>query len=167
MSKVTKATFTDRLETAVRKDSSLAADIQDLIVYAREFYKNNSASCAMMDRIVNAPFKASRIQAIIVYFVAHSNVKCTTDKETGARKFQKDAKSLVKQLCAPLPLNADGSTKTWHEFSKEPVVTIPDYAARVKSLIKGLENDLQEGKKMKQTKGEAKALLANLKTVAA
>ena len=166
MSKVTKATFTDRLETAVRSDQSLAADIQDLVVYARDFYKAHG-SCAHLDRIVNAGFKASRVQAIIAYVIAHSNVKCTTDKDSGTRKFEADAKSKVKVRCTDLPLDDKGSVKTWHEFTKEPVVTIPDYAARVKSLIKGLENDLEGGKKMKQTKGEAKELLANLKTITA
>ena len=164
MSKVTKATFTDRLTSAVHSDNSLAAEIQSLIVYSREFYKAHG-SCARFDDLMNANFRASRKEAIKLYITAHSNVKLSKT-EDDKFKFASSSKSDVKQRCIALP-EKDGVTITWHEFSKEPVTLDYDIDAKVKALIKSCETAVSDGKKLKGTKAHTVEVLAALKLVAA
>lgn len=170
MSKVTKATFDSTLKAAVKSDNSLADSIQALVMFGFEHYKASGDGC-YFERIMNAPFRASRREAVRAYVVAHSNLKCTKHPtEEGVLIFKVDPKSPNKTRIVKIAVDKEtGKAHTWYSFSKEAIQVAFDIDARIKALIGQARAAIEgkDGKKLKGTKKHAQEVLQSLETLAA
>jgi hypothetical protein len=170
MSKVTKTTFQDRLDSAVHTDHSVADECQNLIVFGYDHYKA-SGDARYFASIMNANFRAARREAMRKYIVAHTNLKCTKDKENNdIFKFVVDPKSANKTRTKKLPISEEtGATVTWYEFTAEAITVDFDIDGRIKSLINAAKTAIEgTGKaKIKGSKAHAKEVLQGLEALAA
>jgi len=175
MNVLTEKNFNAYLKTTVTNDASLAERIQAMIVFGINHYgvapakgKSASGDSRYLAALMNAKFRASRVEAIRAYIVAHTNLKCVkVDPSNVASdlKFVKDDKSKNK-MAMPLPVAKDtGEVIEWAEFSKEKINIDFDIDARIKALIGQCTSAIagKDGKKLKGTKKHAEAQLAHLK----